>query len=274
MDNKQKEEKGLINRILDLIERFVLPIAAIAISIVALKSTNETSMSIAEYQISQERLPRVMSLNQEVPLSFSVVPDGIACTAIDFSTVTETMYPLQIPIYNVGVGIAQNCKVAWNEESVEHAILELKKSLDEETDLQLGEFAYLSEEGLHWDLYDYNFEIDDGDLESIVYWDVVKQDYIFEDISCEELYFPYILPLSDQATQSYLPVPTGLATLLVEIANQGVEIPVSISYGASYQDLSGKEYGEEYDITFLLIERAQTEDKVDCVYRITSQKRK
>ena len=275
MDNEKKQKRGILIRtldILDIVERLVLPIVTIIISVVALRLTNQTSLNVAEYQISQERLPRVISLNQEVPLSFSIIEDGPMHAVVDFSTITGAMYPLQIPIYNVGVGLAQNCKVAWNEDSVENAILELKEYLDEETTLRFDEFSYFSEGGLQWMLYDYNFEIEDGTLESIVYWDAVKQGYIRESVFCETLYFPYILPLSDQTTQLYIPVPTGLVTLLVEVANQGVEFPVSISYGTSYQDLSGKEYIEEYEITFLLIERVQTDNKVDCVYRIMSQK--
>lgn len=44
--------------------------------------------------------------------------------------------------------------------------------------------------------------------------------------------------------------------------------PSVFTHYAVVRRLSGK----EYEITFLLIEQAQAEDRVDCVYRITSQK--
>ena len=50
----------------------ILSIVAIAVSIVALYITGDTSKKLLQYQIDQERLPRVLALDQEYSFKYQI----------------------------------------------------------------------------------------------------------------------------------------------------------------------------------------------------------
>ena len=98
-----------------------LGLCGIAISIVALvvswntaSITNQTSRQLLEYQLEQERLPRIVALNYRLPIEFARMDTYTVERRIDFSSVSKSLYPIRIPIYNVGVGFAQNCTITQN----------------------------------------------------------------------------------------------------------------------------------------------------------------
>lgn len=97
----------------------LIALAAVILSIKSLSQSKE----MLDYQIAQERLPRVVALNYEISNSFEV-SDSDEIYSYDL------INDLKIPIYNIGVGVAQNCEIRWNIESVKSACLKAKNTLE------------------------------------------------------------------------------------------------------------------------------------------------
>jgi len=113
---KNNKEKLNLNDKIDIalgIISTILSGLAIVISTWSVLKTNETSRQIVSYQLEQERLPKVAALNYNLPISLGYL-DTFEGQKIDFSCMPKNLYPITIPVYNVGVGIAQNCEVNWD----------------------------------------------------------------------------------------------------------------------------------------------------------------
>lgn len=242
MGKKYCMEKELKKKKISTFEMISLVFAGIAIiiSCVALKD----SRKIAEYQIMQERLPRITGLNQTLEMELIQDRDG----NIDFGRISEYSYPIRIPIYNVGVGIAQNCKVEWDKKSMTEAYDSLVEYLKTELDIEKYSFEDLRNENILFYEYDYLIEMDEGKPSSIVHY--VNGEYVYDSLVCDINQYPFILPIDNDKKEEYIYLSDGMSTLLLEAMQREIETPVKMKLKMSYQDLTGKNYNEEFWVTF------------------------
>lgn len=232
----------------------IVAIIALGISIFSLWQ----SQKVVEYQIEQERLPRIIGLNQTLDLQLLKDEEG----KIDFERLSDEVYPIKIPIYNVGVGIAQNCKVEWDEKSLIESCGKLEKLLEEKLDVARYSWDNWDEEAISFYQYDYLIEMDKEKPESVVHY--VKGEYAHDFIACEIFQVPFMLPITENKEEEYICLSKGMSTLLLEAMQQDVKTPVSLNLKVTYQDLAGKEYSEDFFVTFSLAERMEgdVENKV------------
>ena len=78
---------------------------------------------------------------------------------------------------------------------------------------------------------------------------------------CDDIHIPYIFPVLNQSTPSYVEISDGLSILLLEIANQGISAPISFCFDINYQDLTGLEYSHSIKAEFLLNIQENTNEK-------------
>ena len=248
----------------DILSKFVFPLVAILISIVAWNKAED----VAKYQIAQERLPRVVLLNQGIQTSFETESQFYDYTMVDVSSITEG---IKIPLYNIGVGVAQNCVVKADENSIKEACLILKDKLRTESYLRIGSFINLPDNDLNWEACDYNFEMEGQRIKTLIYWDSEKNEYDEIEVVFEDMCYPYILPIADQTVQEYVFLPRILTILLYEAANQNLEAEISVKYTISYQDLAGEEYIEDYMMLISFSDIEKENENVECVLNVVNE---
>lgn len=250
----------------------ILSVLALVISGWSVLKTNYTSQQIVEYQLEQERLPRVAGINYRLPISIKYLKTYKG-NKIDFSCISQNLYPIQIPIYNVGVGIAQNCEIEWDQQSICDACVQLIDLLKQYCNIHEFEYSKIYEEsGEYWAYQDYIFPIIDGTYQSVRFDAFYASDNEFlgynnedleEDLMCKDIQIPYLIPILSQTEPSYVPLSKGLSILLLEVATHQVEAPISFKLNIKYQDLTGSYYNETIIITFLLNVQKNVEDAVE-----------
>ena len=239
----------------------ILSVLALVVSGWSAIKTNYTSQQLVEYQLEQERLPRVAGLNYRLPIDIKYL-NTYRGNKIVFSSLSQNLYPIKIPIYNVGVGIAQNCEIEWDQQSIDDACVQLIDLLKYSCDIHEFEYSKIIEEsGELWAYQDYIFPIVDGNHQS-VWFDAyyasdnryVGYDYknFREDLMCKDIQIPYLIPILNQAEPSYISFSKGLSILLLEAATYKIETPISLGLNIGYQDLTGSNYSEILTITFSL----------------------
>lgn len=77
----------------------ILSVLALVVSGWSAIKTNYTSQQLVEYQLEQERLPRVAGLNYRLPIDIKYL-NTYRGNKIDFSSISQNLYPIKIPIYN------------------------------------------------------------------------------------------------------------------------------------------------------------------------------
>lgn len=262
-DNSPKSCKGKNHF---QIFNIILSVLAIIVSIISLCVTTNTSKTLLDYQIEQERLPQIVALDQELSISFSIKKyDDI----VDLSSFLEDKHTIDIPIYNIGVGTAQNCTLEWETESIKTAYRKLIRSLNEKDYFLINEFTYFDNDSSFSIYHTYNFEIENEELNSLLYWDDENNDYTKEQLYTETFRYPYILPIKDSEPEICISLPEALSTILIEAANQEVDESIVINLQVKYEDLSGKEYEKLLQLTFSLDKRVELEDHVNCTYLIS-----
>lgn len=245
-----------------------LAVIAIIVSIIAIVVSTKTSKELTEYQILQDRLPKIIGLNQEISTSVVITDKGM----VDFSHVDKNFYPFCIPVYNVGVGIAQNCVLEWDEDSIHNAILQMKKLFEEESSIHTKEYSFFQDYGMSWFNYDYLFEIKRGELNSIIHRGP-EGEFIYDSISCEAVRSPYLVPLIIEETEMHIFLPDGLSALLLEAANHGLEDLPSIELKVRYQDLAGNEFKKSLITSLSIIDRIKIDDTVYFSYYVSFEER-
>lgn len=235
-------------------------IVSASISLFTFIQTNETSKQLLEYQLEQDRLPRIMALNYELPVEIVHIDNGHK--NIDFSSISSELYPIKIPIYNVGVGFAQNCSIVWDKKSVNDACTNIANLLSQYCNVHEFELSEVANEsGTYWAYQDFIFSKRDNEYDKVSYHkyyfspdNLSKYDYELTEaaIMCEDIRLPYMLPVLNQASPSYVAISDGLSVLLLEIANQKIYAPISFCFDVNYQDLTGLDYTHSIKTTFLL----------------------
>lgn len=261
--NEEKKDSGKGNSTestfskVTTILNIVILVISLGISWIAI----DTSRELARYQIEQERLPNVVCLNQEVVLQFEV--DSFDDVIKDYSAIKNA----NLRIYNLGVGTAQNCEMSWDIESIKRACLSTKELLTDSSIVQEVEGV----EALNFMIYEYGFEMENSALKSIWYYD--KKEGLMESVLEEEIVkIPYILPITDEESEIYIPVPEPVILMLLEIGHQGVKEKITLELNISYQDSASTPYNEKYEVEFKLKETTE-ENVICCKYDVSISKR-
>lgn len=239
----------------------LIAFAAVILSIVSFNHSKE----MLDYQIAQERLPRVVVLNYEITNSFEV-NDSDEIYSYDL------INDLSIPVYNIGVGVAQNCEIKWSIDSVKNACLKAKETLKD--DVSVAEYDF-SKDGLPSVLvYDYFFEYKDNSFKTIEFYDGSSE--------CHEIGFdeniikiPYILPITERQTNDFIDIPKSIAVFMLEYANHNIKDSIDIELDISYEDIVGEYFTKTYFVSFSLSKGNETEnddvfgnDKINCTFDI------
>lgn len=218
---------------------------------------NDEANRLAEYQLQQERLPRIVALNYELPVEIANTNGEY----IDFSSVSPDLYPIKIPVYNIGVASAQNCSITWKKESINEACADISSLLSNKLNVHEYEKSAIgNESGIYWASQDIIFSRENKEYDAVSYCKYFSSDDLLgydcelaeDDLMCEDVDVPYILPISQQSEPVYVELSNGLSILLLEIANQKIYEPITFCFDINYQDLTGLDYRESVQIEFCL----------------------
>lgn len=249
-------------RYIEVLATVISCLIALATVILSIKSLSQ-SKEMLDYQIAQERLPRVVALNCEVSNSFEV-SDSDEIYSYDL------INDLKIPVYNIGVGVAQNCEIRWNIESVKSACLKAKNTL--ENNVSIAEYDF-SKDGLPSVLiYDYFFEYKDNRFKTIEFYDGSSNRH---EIGFDEniIKIPCVLPITEQQTNEFINIPKSIAVFMLEYANHNINDSIDIELDITYEDIMGKCFTKTYLISFSLAKRDEVEnndafgnDTINCTF--------
>lgn len=150
---------------------------------------------------------------------------------IDFSCISNDVYPIKIPVYNVGVGFAQNCSIVWDKKSINDECANIVNLLSSTIAVhEYDQSEVDNESGMYWASQDFIFSMLNQEYTTVrcrKYFssnDWLGYDYEFAeiDLMCDDIHIPYIFPVLNQSTPSYVEISDGLSILLLGIANQGI----------------------------------------------------
>lgn len=217
------------------------------------------------YQVTQDRLPTVVCLNCDIEIEIFKNNDEN-----DMLTCSEQI--VSIPIYNIGVGTAQNCELTWDSESVYNAYFLLLDVLGPYISFNKFESKDLLNARPY--LYDYSLQYKNQKLESIWVSNTYPEKSQIYSVDLESRYYPYLLPVNETNSNEFFYLPKPVVPLLVDLAKYKINEPVSLDLEISFQDIAGKAYSEKYRLTFTFDEFIEDIDnnKNYCTYKIVSQK--
>ena len=251
-------------RYIEVLATIISCLIALAAVILSIESLNQ-SKEMLDYQIAQERLPRVVVLNYEITNSFEV-------NSSDEIYSYDLINDLSIPVYNIGVGVAQNCEIKWNIDSVKSACLNAKNIL--ENNVSIAEYDF-SKDGLPSVLiYDYFFEYKDNSFKTVEFYDGASKRH---EIGFDEsiIQIPYVLPITEQQTKEFINIPKSIAVFLLEYANHNIKDSIDIELDISYEDIVGERFTKTYLVSFSFAKRDETEnddifgnDIINCTFNI------
>lgn len=242
-----------------------MAIASFVFSIFSIYASWETSKSVADYEFTLSQTPKICILNQEfqIPFQFDAYKDeyeiGSYRGAIDFEYVSEQDMPIKIPICNIGLGLAQNCKVELSSSSQKKVALRCREIFQNyELDTHI---AYDDKNPrLCYETYlkSYGYQVE-GDNLICIEWLGTKsigEHYTYLDEDYISVY-PYILPISEEKDINYIEISEELSVFILEAIHQeilstngsileSIELEISVSF----QDLEGNEYSSKYLLKF------------------------
>ena len=189
-------------------------------------------------------MPVVFVANQELFIQFSDYSSFTFGDIVNFSSIGKDKFPVRVPFYNVGAGIARNCQIEWDNESVEKACLSLKDKLAEISPNLAG--TYHAYNGI---LYCYDFESRDEHLSSIECWGDGSGGISYS-VLTDMIQYPYLLPVTMKEPIETLALSQGLSALLIEAVNQEIDSLPTVNMEIRYEDMTGKKYSIVYEISF------------------------
>lgn len=254
--NKFKERKDMIE--------IAISLFALLVSIGALLTSTHIQKKVADYEFLLSQTPNICFLNQEIQIPFSIKYDAEDTAVggykgiIDLTT-TNDDFPIKIPVYNTGVGIAQNCKVIWSTQNQKDVALQCRDifkycGIEPYSDKSVFFKNAYSETYLKSFRYDLK---DDYVLQiEPFYAKTIGEHYTFLDEDCIYV-FPFILPISEEKNANYFKIPEDICAFLLESLHQEVITIDHADYQAvtmelciTYQDLNGKLYESNCEIKF------------------------
>lgn len=262
-ENREKMKFSEIS-LLDIFN-FFIALASFVVAVIALINSKQIEMDVADYEFTLSQTPKVCILNQEfqIPFEFGDYGDknelGSYKGAVNFDYVSDQDIPIRIPLCNVGIGLAQNCKVeftALNQKKVALGCRELLKSY--ELDTYIGHDEKNPDICYETYLKNYVFKFDGSNL---VYFECfnaksIGEHYTYLDEDYISVY-PYILPLSEEKEVSYFEISEELSAFIIEAIHQEILStddsllePITLELYVSFQDLEGNEYSLTYLLKF------------------------
>ncbi len=242
---------------LELVNTFLV-VVSLCISAYAIYNSNKLLI----YQVEQDRLPRVVCLDQSMTTSLKRDSYG---DIKNFDSIDNMM----LKIHNVGAGVAQNCEMIWDTESVKAACIKAKELLKHSVSIHKFEYDNISNQLLY--LYDYSFESKNDELKAIWYHDDELGEYRINNFEIPSNQKSYILPIDKENNDTYIKIPDELAALLLELGNQEITDPVSLQLVFYYQDMLGKKYQEIFIITFEFEHITEKNASVYCTYNVNAK---
>lgn len=232
-------------------------IVSVIVSVYIAWQANDEASRLADYQLQQERLPRIVPLNYELPVDIA----NTNGECIDFSSVSPDLYPIKIPVYNIGVASAQNCRITWKRESINEACADISSLLSKKLNVHEYEKSAIgNESGTYWANQDIIFSKGNEKYDTVSYCKYFSSDNLLgydyelaeDDLMCEDVDVPYILPISQQSEPICVELSNGLSILLLEIANHKIYEPITLYFDVNYQDLTGLNYSDTVKVEFRL----------------------
>lgn len=267
MNNKKIWEKMKFNEIsiLDIFNFFVA-LLSFGVAVIALINSKQIEMDVADYEFTLSQMPKVCILNQEfqIPLQSDFGADDSQVEgynrALDFSDISEGYFPIKIPIYNIGTGLAQNCKVKLGILEQKNMALDCR-DIFEVCNLNTysgggDNYAKIRLEA-YLDNYIYIFQGED--FTSIEYRRGNKQEYNTKFNIDYINAFPYILPISEEkeGATNYFELSEEFSIFILEAIRQEMLLsdnklskPIEMKLIINYQDLKNNEYCSEYLLKF------------------------
>lgn len=266
--NKDKKVKGYwkgkFKDKKDIID-ITISLMALLVSIGALLTSTHTQKKIANYEFLLSQTPNIRILNQEIQIPFDFDPkiestdfggyEGI----IDLATIEDNDFPIKIPVYNIGVGIAQNCKVIWSAQNQKEVILQCRE-IFQKCGLEANSVKSFFYDNAYRETYLKGFSIvlEDREILEIetFYAKTIGEHYVSldDDYTCV---FPYILPISEEKNANYFEIPEELSAFVLESLHQEVVNinrtdyqSIFIELTIIYQDLNGKLYESNCELKF------------------------
>lgn len=257
-DNKKVKWKKFFEDKKDMIE-IVISLVALLVSIIALLSSTYAQKEVANYEFLLSQTPNICFLNQEIQIPFTIDEDtqiGGYDGIIDLTT-TDDNFPIKIPVYNTGVGMAQNCKIIMSVQEQKDVALQCREIFRYcEIEPYLGEAISFKDAYSETYLNSFGYILKDEQILEIeaFYGKTNREHYTFLDE--DYIYvFPYILPISEEKNDKYIQIPEELSAFILESLHQEVIKTVHIDYQPiimelciSYQDLDRKLYEYNYEI--------------------------
>ena len=260
----KSESKFLEVTILDILN-FLIALISCVIAFFAWSTSKQVEMDIVKYEHTLSQIPQVCILNQEfqIPFQFGDYGDkneiGSYRGAIDFEHVSEQDMPIKIPISNIGLGLAQNCKVELNSLSQKKVALRCREIFQnyelythiayDDKNLNLCYETYLK---------GYGYQIEGDNLVCIEWLSTnsIGEHYSYLDEDYISVY-SYILPISEEKNVSYFEISEELSVFILEVihqemllANESTLEPIELEISVSFQDLEGNEYFSKYLLKF------------------------
>lgn len=259
---------------------FFIALSSFVVAVIALVNSKQIELDVADYEFTLSQTPKLCILNQEFQIPIHIESDRSFFETIKEDNGNDNIYdlieffPIKIPVYNIGMGLAQNCKIEINCKSQKSLVLNCRdifKSCGLIEDLYYGDIS--PEYRYEFFLFDYEYVFDDENL-IMVKW---KSDFFTEvsnDFSKDYKYnYPYILPISNDQSDLYFEIPEEFSAFIFEALYQEIIdaynssfIPIELEVIVKYQDLKNNEYCNKYLLKFNIIPNDTFE--VESIFQI------
>lgn len=239
-DKKNENKESMFFRITT-----VLNLLLLCFSLGVSYKANEVSEKLVEYQIEQSRMPNVVCLEQEVVLKNMENDEDFEKDGL-----IEDIY---LPVYNIGVGTAQNCVIEWDIESVQEACYQAKDFfanpdiVKEFEGIDIPSFVE----------YEYGFELENNNLKSVWYYNDISGNIETSDLKGEKLQISYLLPVTNRENVEYMKIPEPIVLMMLELGKQENKEDLMLKYTVVYEDGVGLQYNKKYEINFRWTEKTQ-----------------
>lgn len=214
----------------------VIALVAVILSIIALHQSKE----IIDYQVMQESMPKLVILNNRMNIDFEVEDNEISNY--------EPANNMCISIYNVGMGIAQNCKFIWDENSIITAVERAKEQFRGK--VFCIDFDSKNDSWPSLILYDYYFRYENNKLTNIMFYESSSGKVKDVDLNFQPIDTTYLLPVSKEDNKVLIEIPKPISIMLLEYANQNIDTPISINVEIKYEDVMENIHSEIFCVEF------------------------
>lgn len=237
---RRKQERVLrLVEVIAAVIGVIVAFAAVRLSMISISQSKE----IIDYQITQEHMPKVVVFNNEITCDFEKRHDG---DIYNYEPIKE----ICVPVYNIGTGIAQNCKINWDKNSIIMAVDDAKNNLD--AYVSFVEYDYSKDGYPNSSIYDYIIEYENNEIENIKFYEPSSRKFHEFDFEFSSIDVSYILPIREDNNNVLIEIPKPISIMLLEYANHNVSSSIKINLEIMYQDINGNTHEENLCVEFLV----------------------